>query len=81
MRLLEVSNLDTIIPNEYYFLQVHYDYMDSKFYIISINNKNIKVISAIKNTIASAKRKRQHIKTNKRQAQQTTDKKQKKKRS
>ena len=43
MRLLEVSNLDVIIPNEYCFLQVYYDYMDFKFYIISLDNKNIKV--------------------------------------
>jgi len=51
MRLVEVSNLDTIIPDKYCFLQVHFDYSDSKFYIISLDNKNIKVKFRNKNIL------------------------------
>lgn len=49
MRLLEVLNRYAIIPNEYCFLQV--GYMDSKFYIISFDNKNIKAKFKNKNIL------------------------------
>jgi hypothetical protein len=53
MRLVEVSNLDAIaiIPDRYCFLQTHYDYMNPKFYIISLDNKNIKVKFRNKNIL------------------------------